>query len=85
MRPHIQRPHLGTTCYFFCSAVSTTVCTVKILDPFSPPIVELRPYFVRFVSSNFYGAGPFATSTSYFVAQPPISDRAGNIIHFLLA
>jgi hypothetical protein len=41
---------------------------LKLLEPlsFSPPFLRLfvkfRPYFVRFISSDFYGAGPFATA-----------------------
>jgi hypothetical protein len=38
------------------------LATVRVLAPFSPTIVQFRPYFVRFESSDIYGAGPFATS-----------------------
>jgi hypothetical protein len=32
-----------------------------VLAPFFPPIVQFRPYYVRFETSNFHGVGPFAT------------------------
>jgi hypothetical protein len=33
-----------------------------VLAPFSPPIVQFRPYGARFKPSDVYGAGPFATA-----------------------
>jgi hypothetical protein len=67
IRPYIQRPHLGTTCYFFCLAFSTKVCTVIIFPSLSPPIVKFRPYFVHFEPSNFYGAFP---ASAAYLAGP---------------
>jgi hypothetical protein len=36
--------------------------TVRILGPFSPPIVPFRPSFVRFKNSDIHGAGSSASA-----------------------
>jgi hypothetical protein len=51
----------------FSHASFKTVGTVIVFSSFSPPflpllLVKFRPYFVHFISSDFYGAGPFATA-----------------------
>jgi hypothetical protein len=38
------------------------LATVTFLGPLLPPIVLFRPSIIRFVSSNIYGAAPFAST-----------------------
>ena len=61
IRPHLERPLPGTTCYYFRTPVWKLLGTVRVLASFSPPIVEFCPSFVGFLFSDFYGAAPFAT------------------------
>jgi hypothetical protein len=67
-RELLIRPHApwatppGNQVLIFSHASFKTVGTVIVFSSFLPLFVECRPYFVGFISSHFYGAGPCATA-----------------------
>jgi hypothetical protein len=48
IRHHLLRHFLGSNCYYFRTPVWKRLATVMALSPFSPPIIQFRPYGARF-------------------------------------
>jgi hypothetical protein len=63
--PAWSDPHGNQLLIFSHARVWTLLRTVRVFASFSPPIVKLRPCFVRFEPSNVYGAGPSDTAKNY--------------------
>jgi hypothetical protein len=62
IRPHLERPLLGKTYYYFCTPVLKLLEPLSFSPPFLPLFVKFCPCFARFEPSYVYGPAPSATA-----------------------